>query len=157
MRLVSPWCCSDGGSDCISSGASWPPRGYGWTRVPPLSSGGGTTHAQSSACAAAPSSSAPLHPVGSETSPTPPRRHISTNTGVTDTKINVLPRRSEPFFENVSTCKSNNCLKATETINGTMSSILPSQNHFLCLVKVGLFLSPVDFQPPPFPKQQHMQ
>lgn len=41
---------------------------------------------------------------------------------------------------------------ATETINCTMLGILPSLNHFLYPVKVGLFLSSVDFQPPPLPK-----
>ena len=42
---------------------------------------------------------------------------------------------------------------ATETIAGAMLGILPSLNHFLYPVKVGLFVSPVDFQPPPLSKQ----
>lgn len=50
----------------MSSGASWPPQGHSWTHVPPLASGGEAIHAQSSACAAAPSSSALLHPIGLE-------------------------------------------------------------------------------------------
>lgn len=70
-KNASPWCCNDGGSDCIGSGTSWPPQGNTWTPAPPTSSGGETTHAQSSACAAVPSSAARPHPVYSEKSPTP--------------------------------------------------------------------------------------
>lgn len=72
MGLLLPWRCSDGCSDCISSGVFSAPPGYSWTRVPPPSAGWESIHAQSSACAAAPAASALPHPVGSETSPTPP-------------------------------------------------------------------------------------
>lgn len=78
-----PWCCNDGGSDRIDSGASWPPQGSTLTSAPPPSSGGWTTHAQSGTCAAVPSFAAWPHPIYSEKSPDPEWRA----TAFTDAKV----------------------------------------------------------------------